>query len=333
MRWLVALLMCMMPPVIFGAVPLRGINLSGAELGADKLPGRSDTDYFYPSGEEIRRWAGLGMTALRVPVLWERLQPALNSALDAGELARLRAVISAAGPLGVTIIVDVHDYGAYRGRHVGENGVSASAFAEFWSRLARRLGQDRVAFGLMNEPNGIAAPDWAAVEQAAVNAIRVAGAGNLILVSGTGWDGAHNFVSGDGYGASNATALAGLIDPRRNMVVEMHQYFDHDFSGTHADCADPAQGVALLAPATAWLRAHHLRGMLGEFGVTRDGTCLSTLQAVLSYLDKNEDAWLGWTYWAAGRWWGNYMFSAEPSGGHEPPQLAVLRAHLRPRLP
>jgi len=33
----------------------------------------------------------------------------------------------------------------------------------------------------------------------------------------------------------------------------------------------------------------------------------------LSYMASNSDVWVGWTWWAAGPWWGSYMFSVEPS--------------------
>ena len=312
-----------------GAEPLRGINLSGAELGPDKLPGKPDTDYFYPSGDELARWAATGMNAVRLPVLWERLQPKFAGPLDKDEVARLQSAVREAGAHGLTTIVDLHDYGAYRGTRVGEPAVPARAFADFWARLARVLPLRDVAYGLMNEPNGIGSVEWAAAEQQAIIAIRGAGARALILVSGTGWDGAHNFVSGRGYGESNAVALASLHDPADNMAVELHQYFDADHSGTHAECAEPGDATALLTDATDWLRAHRMRGFLGEFGVSRSPGCLAALSTVLDNLDRNQDVWLGWTYWAGGRWWGDYMFSAEPRDGREPPQLAVLRRHLR----
>jgi hypothetical protein len=46
---------------------------------------------------------------------------------------------------------------------------------------------------------------------------------------------------------------------------------------------------------------------------------------MLVYLNQNSDVWLGWAYWAAGPWWGNYRFSIEPSNGVDRPQTDVLQ--------
>lgn len=72
----------------------------------------------------------------------------------------------------------------------------ASALADLWRRLALEFKNDKaVIFGLMNEPNGISAPDWANAAQGAINAIRKTGANNLILVPGTAYTGAHSWRS------------------------------------------------------------------------------------------------------------------------------------------
>ena len=34
---------------------------------------------------------------------------------------------------------------------------------------------------------------------------------------------------------------------------------------------------------------------------------------MLNYLDQNDDVWLGWTWWAGGPKWGNYMFTLDPT--------------------
>ena len=49
---------------------------------------------------------------------------------------------------------------------------------------------------------------------------------------------------------------------------------------------------------------------------------------MLSYLDQNSGVWLGWTYWAAGPRWGEYLFTLEPSGGADRPQMAILEKHI-----
>jgi endoglucanase len=43
---------------------------------------------------------------------------------------------------------------------------------------------------------------------------------------------------------------------------------------------------------------------------------------------KNEHIWRGWTYWAAGSWWGTYPMSVEPLHGQDAPQIDVLKKYL-----
>jgi hypothetical protein len=43
--------------------------------------------------------------------------------------------------------------------------------------------------------------------------------------------------------------------------------------------------------------------------------------------------WLGWTWWAAGPWWGNYQFTLEPTNLGQPsqadrPAMPLLRSHI-----
>jgi endoglucanase len=40
--------------------------------------------------------------------------------------------------------------------------------------------------------------------------------------------------------------------------------------------------------------------------------------------------WQGWTWWAAGPWWGGYMFSIEPTNGTtDKPQMKVIEPFLK----
>ncbi len=311
--------------------------MSGAELGTDKLPGKAGTDYVLPDDATLKYFAGMGMTAIRLPVLWERLQPDLGGKLDAQAAGQVDRVITQAAALHLRVIIDLHDYGMWRGISIGKGDVSPSAFADFWKTYVRHVDTSAAGrtavFGLMNEPHDIDGTAWAAAEQGAIDAIRSTGADNLILVSGTGWDGAHNFVSGAGYGVANAVTLGKLHDPRFHMAIEMHQYLDGDYSGTSAACMAPAQAAATLAAPTAWLRAHGLHAFLGEFAASSARPCLASLDALLNALDANSDVWIGWTYWAAGPWWGSYMFSVQPHAAadgtlQDAPQTAVLRRHL-----
>ena len=134
-------------------VALTGVNLAGAEFNGGRLPGRPSFDYVYPSGSEIAYFAAKGANVIRLPVLWERLQPDLNGPLDRGELDRLRATLGLAKRSDLSVVIDIHDYGGYRGQAVGSAAVPVGAFVDLWSRLAAEFpSDDRIIFGLMNEP-------------------------------------------------------------------------------------------------------------------------------------------------------------------------------------
>ena len=52
------------------------------------------------------------------------------------------------------------------------------------------------------------------------------------------------------------------------------------------------------------------------------------LEDLLSNMERDRDVWLGWTWWAAGSRWGNYMFTIEPKEGADRPQMGWLQPHL-----
>ena len=65
----------------------RGVNLSGAEFGETHLPGVFDRDFTYNSEASFRYFASRGLTLIRVPIRWERIQPQPGGPLDAAQLA------------------------------------------------------------------------------------------------------------------------------------------------------------------------------------------------------------------------------------------------------
>ena len=51
---------------------------------------------------------------------------------------------------------------------------------------------------------------------------------------------------------------------------------------------------------------------------------------MLGTLDASSDVFVGWTYWAAGPWWGDYPLSVQPNDdGTDKPQFEILARHLR----
>jgi endoglucanase len=316
--------------LIFGAgaaaraQSLQGVNLAGAAFSPNALPGIYGQDFIYPTDQEVTYFTAHGMNVFRLSLLWERLQPRLQGPLDPAELTRLITFVSTAEAHNAAVIIDIHNYGMYRGTLIGDPGVKSADFADLWARLARQFGGDgHILFGLMNEPKQTDAAAWQAIVQDAVDAIRAAGARNRILVPGIDWDSAQGFPS------ISAATLGDLTDPQHDLVYEVHQYFDADSSGTSDDCIAPDAAIARLSPFTEWLKSKHQSGFLGEFGVSRRPACLAVLARVTAYLAANADVWSGWTYWAAGPVWGDYMFTLEPASGIDRPQMKILQTYLR----
>ncbi len=317
-------------PTTTGASHLlyAGVNLAGAEFDDIDVPGIYDQDYIYPNADEVDYFINKGMTIFRLPFRWERLQKEQFAEFDAQEQGRMDTIVNYATGKGAYVLIDPHNFARYYKNIIGESTVPVTAFTDFWSRLAGHYrGNDRVIFGLMNEPNTMPTELWLGDANAAIQAIRDTGATNLILVPGNAWSGAANWGL-NWYGTSNAIAMLRIKDPGDNYAFEAHQYMDDDGSGTQPACVSATIGSERLSFFTRWLRQNKKRGFLGEFAGGANETCLKALDDMLTHMDKNSDVYLGWTYWAAGPWWNDYIFTVEPDGNKDRPQMAVLSRHF-----
>ena len=313
---------------------LVGVNLAGPAFGAQNpssVPGVVGTDYVYPTHAEIDYYASKGMNMFRLSFLMERLEHDQGGALDSAELARIDDVVNYSASKGIKTILDPHNFGQAYGNDIGSSGTPASSLTTFWSKLAAHYaGNSNVIFGIMNEPHDQSAAQWEPIEQASVDAIRAAGATSQeILAEGTGWDNAKDWNAS----SDNATAIAArLSDPNHNMAYEVHVYLDAGSGGTAPDAVSPTIGVERLTDVTNWAEATGNKLFLGEFGTSTSQTDLAAMGNMLGYMDQHADVWQGAAYWAAGPWWGSYMYSIEPTGGPgnytDQPQMGVLTQHL-----
>lgn len=307
-----------------------GINLSGAEFGS--VGGTYGVDYIYPSVDDINYYASKGMDVVRLPFLWERVQPTEDGPLDTAELARIDQVVDYATSKGLKVVLDVHNYGSAYGSLVGSAALPNTSFADLWGKLATHfIGNANVMFGLMNEPHDQTPTQWIDSANAAIGAIRSAGATQTVLVPGTSWDGAWSWVS-----SGNSTVVGGgVVDPLHNFLFEVHQYLDLDSSGTSPSVVSPTIGVERLTEITNWARSTGNKLFLGEFGAAQDIASLTALDNMMAYVHQNADVWSGATYWSGGPWWGDYMFSIEPSNLANPvdtPQMGILVQYAHPTV-
>ncbi|KAK4033175.1 glycoside hydrolase superfamily [Parachaetomium inaequale] len=281
------------------------------------LPGRFGTDYQFISTTGVDVMTDQNKVNLhRVAFLLERMCPpsdGLGAKFNETHFDHFKQAIDyITETKGAYAILDPHNYMRYNdpssqpysGSVIGNTSDPTAAttaqFGAFWGELASRFASnEKVIFGLMNEPHDMPSSLLLTNLQAAVDAIRAAGAKNLIIAPGNAWTGGHSWTEG-GAEASSAW-LHKLADPAGNTAVDIHEYLDEDFSGGHMACTrDPAEN---LAGVTAWLKEHKLKAFITEFGGSNTTACATMLNGIVDYMAQNEE-YIGWTAWAAGPFWG-----------------------------
>lgn len=206
--------------------------------------GRYNTDYHYDTQATFNFLASRGITLVKIPFRWERLQRTLGGSLKAAELRRLRAAVNRAGSAGLRVILDMHNFGAYyldngtRGVRcsIGSPGCSIRDLADVWRRISRQFKDHPAVIGYttMTEPikirrrgNLSSIEVWQRASQAALTAIRKTGDTKVVLVSGYHWSSAHDWPRW------NPTPW--ISDPADNFLFEAHHYWDSDHSGGYAN--------------------------------------------------------------------------------------------------
>ncbi len=254
---------------------LRGVNIpAGPSLAggvadlnpvgfSNKTLWKSPDRHLQP--ESLRYLAGRGVKLVRLPFNWERLQPTLKAPLADGEVAHLRSIIDLAATLGITVALDMHNFGGYyaydasvntgRRQAIGSAGLPISTFADSWARIAAAFGSaPNVVWDIMNEPArlpsvGTRTPAlvWEQASQAAVTAIRNTGDRHEITVPGYGYSPAASW--------NTIHPKAWITDPVAKIRYQAHQYWDTSLTGeykrTYADELVSAQNAGYTPMATA----------------------------------------------------------------------------------
>lgn len=306
---------------------LRGINIAGGEFGSN-APGRMNTDYIYPTKAEIDYYASLGFKIIRVPFKWERIQPTLYGPLSVPDQQALRTVITNATAKGMTVVLDMHNYGQratganYQTMvNVGTAQVPGKALADAWVKLAYEYRYNgNVWLGLMNEPHTMNAATWWPIVKQLVLDMRAGGLWNKFLVPGTAWTGAHSWIS-----SGNAAAYTGFNDPTYNFAIEVHQYLDADSSGTSATCV--AGSGARVADVINWSKANGgVKLFMGEMGATSGTQCGVEYRDMLNRMEASG-VFRAWTAWGGGTWWNaTYPFRTLTTSW---PSTATTTPHMK----
>ncbi len=323
----------------------RGINLAGAEFGTHvpgfggPSPGQYGVDYIYCSNQTLQAFAETGITQVRMPFRWERLQPELGGELDTFELGRITEFLDAASVMQCEVVLDLHNYGRYsrsesaypQGRTVvplptSAEDVTMVHLADLWCKLAKAVRGHRgvKALALMNEPHDMGEGNWRAISQFVVRKLREQGHENVLWVSGDGWSHAHDW-------AKNNGVDAWIQDPLGRVVYEAHCYFDGDFSGKYArsyaeesvaDARIESRGARLVEPFLKWCRRNNVDGVIGEYGVpSGEPEWIPVMQGFLDLADSYD---VPTYYWAGGDWWGDNNLAIVPESVDTQPQWEVL---------
>lgn len=329
-----------------------GVNLTGNEASWEPLATKTELDYLKSKG----------VTLIRLPSAWEKIQPTLNGPLDPTEMTQLQNFLTLAASEGMLVIIDIHNYARYNPNWaaqvaakqniaepcsgsaclvLGTSGLPISDLANLWNKLAGTLkGHAGLAgYDLMNEPNTLSSPSvWSNAAQGAINAIRSVDTNTTIVVEGYQWANGQSWVwNNPGFP---------LTDPSNNIVYEAHSYWDNT-SGAYAQpysfycpTACPNRGVTFIQPFVQWLQKYKLNGYVGEFGVPgNDPNWLTVLNNFLVYITQNGVAGTYWSYAydepvGSHTWWvtinagGATMSLNLETNGTPPPQWVTLAPYL-----
>jgi endoglucanase len=326
------------------ATQFRGTNVPGMEMSYTYClqAGGPVADTNYPSHDTrlIDYFAGKNMTALRYLFSWECMQPTLGGTIpgDVGGnyqayFDNYKAMVDyATSTKGMLVVIEPWEANSgggaggamYGGDLVGSAQVPISDFADFWGKMATAFKDNpNVAFGLVNEPNNMSTVTWFNAAQAAITAIRSAGATQRIFVPGNGYTaasqwtnnwydtGAPQVSNADGWLNANGVGVP-LADPLNNIAVEVHTYVDSTEGGLGDDITSVTAARDHVDVTVQWARNNGYPVYLGEIGMYEGFssaapafTASDAWQDFVAYFNANGDTLIGFTWWAGGYpdWW------------------------------
>ncbi|KAI3622417.1 glycoside hydrolase family 5 protein [Moniliophthora roreri] len=319
---------------------LGGVNTAGYDFSV-ATNGSFTGNGVDPPVFQFEHFASQGVNVFRIrkSPTWQLMTPALGGDIDAGFFSRYDATVQAAltSSSSPWVILDVHNYARWNGGIIAQGGPTDEEYASLWSQIAAKYASnDKIIFGIMNEPHDIPSVEtWANSAQAAINAIREAGATTQhILIPGSSWSSAEAFPTEAG------PLLINLTDPANTstdlLLFDVHKYLDSDNSGTHAECV--TSNIEVFQALVDFLKSNGNRqAILSETGGGNTESCeqqyrfcSDTLFEELEFVKNNSDTLIGFTAWSAGAFDTDYVLTLTPNGSQDQP---LWVAAVQPNLP
>jgi len=274
------------------SVRLRGVNRSGAEYACVQGRGIFDGPVDSASITAIRSWH---VNAVRIPMnesCWLGINGVKPDYSGGAYQKAIADLVAELNRQGMVAILDLHWAAPGAQVDTGQKPMpNRDHTPEFWRQVAKAYGTNgAVLFDLFNEPypdNNSDTPEawrcWrdggtcrgmsyqAAGMQELVDAVRGAGATNVILLGGVQYSAGLS-----GWLANKPT------DPLHNLAASWHVY---NFSWCH----DRACWDASAAPVSAQVPL-----VLGELGEDDGGTTF--VNSLMDWMDARQGSYLAWVW-------------------------------------
>ncbi|KKA31089.1 hypothetical protein TD95_001784 [Thielaviopsis punctulata] len=263
---------------------------------------------------QMKHFASEGANTFRIPVSWQFLTNNKGGTdLDSTKFGEFQAVMKACLDTGAYCQIDLHNFARYDSGIIGQGGPSNDEFTTLWKNIAEPYkGNDKVIFGLMNEPHDLNINLWAETCQAVVNGLRNSGAtSQIILLPGNNFTSVATMIdNGSAAALLNVTNPDGSTD---NLLLDIHKYLDINNSGTHAACV--MNNVQAFDDLATYLRKAGRKGFISETGASGDSSCLTMFCQQNEAIAKNADVYQGLTGWGAGSFKQDYILTLTPIVG------------------
>lgn len=336
----------------YSAIPMRGINISGAEAGSNVSYGllgmpdlQTDMSYYIENG----------MNTVRFPIKWSYITDSADATSpSASGQEYLDAVTSSINEMldaGLYVILDLHSYmrfspDGYAGS--GSHIATSDEMYNIWSVISENLKDvatahpDTLVLEISNEPNSMSTMQVLENNNAGIEAIRDAGLTNLISIQGNSWSGLHSWLYPNPDGLSNAEVFipANINDPLNNYAIAVHQYVDWNGSGTSPQGQNLNDFVnyANIDEFMQWVNQNDVKVLLDEFGSGNDANGFADINYLLSQVEANayvegEGGFIGWAAWVGGHTWAqnNFNYIGPNADGTDNAHMSeVYLQHLAP---